>query len=67
MQYTAIGDTINTGARLCSVAQPGEIIISSEAMAAGHDRIVAAEMPPVSLKGKRNKLAIFRATGVRRL
>jgi len=27
--YTAIGNTINTGARLCSVCKPGEVIISS--------------------------------------
>ncbi|MBU0484398.1 MAG: adenylate/guanylate cyclase domain-containing protein [Proteobacteria bacterium] len=27
--YTAIGDTINTGARLCSACGPGEVIISS--------------------------------------
>lgn len=29
MNYTVIGDTVNLAARLCSVAKPGEIIISN--------------------------------------
>src|SRR5678816_2086137 len=28
LEYTVIGDVVNTGARLCSVAKAGEIIIS---------------------------------------
>jgi adenylate cyclase len=34
LDFTAVGDTINTAARLCETAGPGEVLISEEAAAA---------------------------------
>lgn len=56
LSYTAIGDTVNTAARLESVAGPGEVAINHnlyEGMDASiRDRYVFDEQPPVTLKGK---------------
>jgi adenylate cyclase len=50
-ELTAVGDTVNTAARLASVAAAGEILISTDAAkAAGLDP--ALERRPLTLKGK---------------
>jgi class 3 adenylate cyclase len=37
LQYTAIGDPVNTASRLCSIAKPGEIILSDGGRATADD------------------------------
>jgi len=53
--YTAIGNTINTGARLCSACSPGEVIISSTIFESISDNLRAKFTPKgaLQLKGKR--------------
>ncbi len=56
--YTAIGDTINTGARLCAAAEAGGVIISDSAYAQ-LDAELQALFPAealLELKGKSGKL-----------
>ena len=52
MNYTVIGDNVNIAARLCSVAKPGEIIISNSV----HNKLTNSQgfnlNDPLSLKGK---------------
>ena len=38
LQYTAIGDAVNTASRLCGAAQPGQIILSEATFAQGAGR-----------------------------
>lgn len=58
--YTAIGDTVNTGARLCGASRAGEVLIS----AAVHARIESdlrarfRNQKSLSLKGKDNLFGI---------
>lgn len=56
LSYTAIGDTVNTAARLESVAGPGEVAVNHNLYEgldpAVRDRYVFIEQPPVTLKGK---------------
>ncbi|NOY90866.1 MAG: GAF domain-containing protein [Deltaproteobacteria bacterium] len=65
LEYTVIGDTVNTGARLCSVAKAGEVIISeaTHARVQGHFEIV--ELPPAKVKGKAKALRIFNVVGLK--
>jgi adenylate cyclase len=57
-ELTAVGDTVNTAARLASVAAAGEILISTDAAkAAGLDP--ALERRPLTLKGKQLVTEVF--------
>lgn len=63
MDFTVIGDVVNTGARLCSAAKGGEVIVTAavrEACGVLEDiELVALE--PLQVKGKRQPLPVFRA------
>lgn len=62
MSYTVIGDTVNLGARLCSAAKPGEILINGDAWKLSKDDagIHSAILPPIMVKGKREMIPVYR-------
>lgn len=64
-QYDTIGDSVNTGARLCSAAGGGEIIIGQNTWEMIGDRLEVEETEPLTLKGKSAKLRTFRVIGIR--
>jgi adenylate cyclase len=59
LSYTVIGDTANTSARLCSHAQPGQIILSEAALNRLGGRFEYDELPAAHLKGKPKPVRIF--------
>jgi adenylate cyclase len=63
LEFTVIGDVVNTASRLCKVAGPGEIIISDEMRRALGAPPVLDELPPIDLKGKSHPVPIFRVRG----
>lgn len=65
LDYTVIGDTVNTGARLCSVAKAGQIIVSEYTYRQVAEHFVAEELPPTPVKGKSQPLKIFSILGMR--
>jgi len=65
LQYTAIGDPVNTASRLCSVAKPGEIILSEATFLKVKHEVAAVPMAPVRVKGKTDELRIYNAVGMR--
>jgi adenylate cyclase len=60
MEYTVIGDTVNTASRLCSAAGPREILISDEFRRALTTPPGLVEMPPMELKGKSQPVPVYR-------
>ena len=60
MDYTVIGDTVNLGSRLCSAAGPGEIIVSKEVIKNQQDNFSFEELKPIRVKGKKDKINIFK-------
>jgi len=64
MDYTAIGDTVNTAARLESVAPQGTIYISAQVYELVKDRITAEKVGEQPLKGKSKGVLVYSVTGV---
>jgi adenylate cyclase len=50
--FTALGDTVNTAARLTGLAGAGEILISAEAAAAGGLETTGLEQRTLQLRGR---------------
>ena len=62
--YTAIGDTVNTAARLESNAKRSEVLISKNVYELVKDRVKAVSVGEIPLKGKSEKLEVFSVTEV---
>jgi adenylate cyclase len=58
LDYTAIGDTINTASRLESIAQPGQIVISENTMQSLDESFILKPLGTERLKGKNVNLRI---------
>jgi adenylate cyclase len=65
LQYTAIGDAMNTAARLQSIAKAGEIIVSEGTMRYIAERVEANALAPVEVKGKRDRMRVYNVIGVK--
>jgi len=65
MEYTAIGDHVNLAARLCGVAEPGQILLSENTYKEVSASIRTKALPPVILKGKREPQKIYQVLGQR--
>lgn len=65
VDYTVIGDTVNTTSRLQGVAQGDEVILSQETCDAVRDRAEVDPLEPVQVKGKREKLKVYKLKGLR--
>tara|TARA_B100001750_G_scaffold82441_1_gene65381 strand:- start:280 stop:2295 length:2016 start_codon:yes stop_codon:yes gene_type:complete len=59
MDYTVIGDTVNLGARLCSAAGPGEILVSGSVWDATKRKFSYNSLDPINVKGKKEKVKVF--------
>lgn len=66
MDYTAIGDTVNTAARLESNAARGQILISEAVYKALEGRINATEIGVIPLKGKTKDVFVYQLDSIRR-
>ncbi len=61
LEYTIIGDIVNTGNRLCDVANGGEILLSEAFAKALTRRHEVAEREPLALRRKTDPVRVFRA------
>lgn len=66
MDYTVIGDVVNTGSRFCSVAGPGEIVVGEAVCAALGESLLCDALPSRALKGKADPVALYRVRDLRR-
>jgi adenylate cyclase len=61
MDFTVIGDSVNLGARLCSAAKRGQILLSGSAADYVRDTnsIHLVKLEPIKVKEKEQSIAIF--------
>ena len=59
LEFTVIGDTVNTASRLCKEADGGEILISEGMRRALSRSPKLRERPPLEVKGKSSPLAVY--------
>ena len=65
MEYTVLGDTVNTASRLESaVAKPGSVVVGKQTREAVGDTFECEELGSFSLKGKENKVEAFKVRGL---
>jgi adenylate cyclase len=65
MDYTAIGDTVNTASRLESNAKAGEILISEEVKKRLEGRLITEDVGEIPLKGKSKKIFVYRVLSLK--
>ena len=65
MDYTAIGDTVNTAARLEANAPKGKVYISEYVYEAVKDRIEIEEIGEIPLKGKSKGVFVYSVTKIK--
>src|SRR5947208_14349845 len=63
MDYTIIGAEANLAARLQSIAEPGQIVLSYETYVLVRDIVVAQAQPPIMMKGISREIVPYAVTG----
>jgi adenylate cyclase len=63
LEYTVIGDPVNTGSRLCSLAKPGQTLISEWTQGQLEGHFDLRELPSEQVKGKAQPIRIFEVLG----
>ncbi len=65
LEYTVIGDPVNTGSRLCSLAKRGQTLVSEGTVAKLGGAFELEELPPEQVKGKAQPIRVFELLGPR--
>jgi class 3 adenylate cyclase len=66
MEYTAIGDSVNTAKRIQENAGPNQILISESAYEFVYDKIDARPVEAILAKGKSEPIGVYEVIGIRR-
>lgn len=66
MDFTAIGDTVNTAARLEANAKKGQVLISDTIYERVKDRVEVEEVGEIPLKGKSKGVFVYSVVSVKR-
>jgi len=65
MEYTAIGDSVNTAKRIQENSRAGQILISEEALDCVRDEILVRPISPIHAKGKSQPLKVYEVLGLK--
>jgi len=59
LEYTAIGDSVNTAKRIQENSSAGQILISAEVYAQLDNQVNARKVEPISAKGKKQPVVVY--------
>ncbi|MEK6754952.1 MAG: adenylate/guanylate cyclase domain-containing protein, partial [Bacteroidota bacterium] len=61
MDYTVVGDNVNLGARLCSSAKAGQILLSgwTAERVSGNPEFNLKRLDPIVVKGKEKPIEVY--------
>ena len=65
LEYTAIGDSVNTAKRIQENAAKGQILISKEAYERVRNDVVATPCGPLNVKGKSQAVEVYELVGLK--
>jgi len=65
LDYTAIGDSVNTAKRIQENAAKGQILISKDAFARVKNQVEARPYAPLQVKGKSQPVEVYEVVGVK--
>ncbi|MDO4753739.1 MAG: adenylate/guanylate cyclase domain-containing protein [Bacillota bacterium] len=65
LDYTAIGDAVNTAARLESNAKPGQVLISADTYELVKDRVDVHALGSLNVKGKIHAIEVYELIGIK--
>jgi len=65
LDYTAIGDSVNTAKRIQEGAAPGQILISEPAYRQVHKAVEAQPLEPLALRGKRQPVKVYEISEIK--
>lgn len=65
LEYTAIGDSVNTAKRIQENAAAGQILISSEVYQQATEYVRVKQVEPIHAKGKRKPVEVFEVLGIK--
>jgi adenylate cyclase len=64
MEFTVVGDRVNTARRLCSIAEPGQVVIADTTYDLIKNRVKARAIGTVMLKGKEEAVHAFEVEAI---
>ena len=65
LDYTVIGDSVNTAKRLEEAAQAGQVLVSAATYRLIQDQVTARPLPPWQAKGKRQAIPVYEILGLK--
>jgi adenylate cyclase len=63
MEFTAIGDIVNVGRRLCANAQPGQILVCEKIAERVSEQVTVKPLGPIVLKGREKPVSVYEVLG----
>jgi len=64
LEYTAIGDSVNTARRIQENAAAGQVLISQPVLDRLKDKIIFEPVEPIQAKGKREPIVVYNVLGL---
>jgi adenylate cyclase len=65
LEYTVIGDTVNTASRICGIAQAGQVLISDGTYQRVKDRVEARYLGTRQVKNKETEVKVYEALALK--